>query len=186
MERTSEALRRRFFTDTLPRAIHTDPTPFYEAFEENEEAMAAWATSLFEQLCEKQGESLETQSCFPVIDPYVLEDTPDGFCALVTVTLEKTATAPEMTAAIVFGSAMDPRVFAGVPKALPKGKTLEIIECKEKTQCPVGVMHRGCDNGMQLFDPPNPQKVDKDAPLDERRRPAAFIDAVVCYCMEHD
>ncbi len=186
MERTPEALRLRFFTDTLPGAIHADPTPFYEAFEETEDAMAEWVTMLFEQLCREHGESLETQSCFPVIDPYVLEDTPDGFCALVTVTLEKTATASAMTAAIVFGSAMDPRVFAGVPKALPKGSTWEIIEYKEKTQCSVGVMYRGCDNGMQLFDPPNPQKVDKSVPLDERRRPAAFIDAVVCYCMEHD
>ena len=186
MDRTAQALRLRFFTESIPQAIHTDPTPFYEAFEESEEAMAAWATALFEAVCAQQGESLQTHSCFPVIDPYVLEDTAEGFCALVTVTLEKTATASEMTAVIVFGSAMDPRVFAAVPKTLPKGETLQIIEHKPDKTCPVGVLYRGCDNGMQMFDPPNPQKVDRDAPLDERRRAAALIDAVVCYCLEHD
>lgn len=186
MDRTAQALRLRFFTESIPQAIHGDPTPFYEAFEESEEAMAAWATALFEAECQKQGESLETHSCFPVIDPYVLEDTPEGFCALVTVSLEKTATASAMTAVIVFGSAMDPRVFAGVPKTLPKGETWEIFEYKANKAVAVGVLHRGCDNGMQMFEPPNPQKVDRDAPLDERRRAAALIDAVVCYCLEHD
>ncbi len=186
MTSTSDALRRRFFTKALPSSILDDPTPFYEAFEESEDAMASLMTTMFEVLCLEQGERLEAHPFFPEIDPYILEDTPEGFCALVTVTVEKTTTADGYTAAIVFGSAMDPRVFAGVPVVLKNGKTWEIVEARADGLKQVGVMHRGCDNGMQLFEPPTPQKVDRDTPLDDNRRAAAFIDAVVCYCLEHD
>jgi len=181
-----KAMRQLFLSEALPAAIFRDPSPFYEAFEENEDAMEAYFTSLWELLCEQKGESLSAHSFFPQIDAYVLEDTPEGFCALVTLTLPKTASAPEMMAAIVFGSAMDPRVFAALPAKLKKGYTLGIVECREDGTREVSVLYQGCDNGMQLFDAPNPQKRDTDAPLMPARRPAAFIDAVVCYCMEND
>lgn len=183
---TAQEMRKAFLCEMLPTAILRDPSPFYEAFEENEDEMESYFTSLWETLCLQKSESLSSHPFFPNVDAYVLEDTPEGFCALVTVTLPKTASAPEMIGAIVFGSAMDPRVFAAVPTKLKKGYTLAVVECREAQTVDVSVLYQGCDNGMQLFDAPNPQKRDTDAPLMPARRPAAFIDAVVCYCMEHD
>lgn len=180
------AMRERFLCRTLPDAILNDPAPFYEAFEENEDAMAAYITSLWESLCTETGASLTTHPCFPELDPYVLEDTPEGFCALVTVTLPKSGDLSAVTGVVVFGSAMDPRVFAAVPTVLPHGETLKLLECRMGELRDIAVLHQGCDNGLQLFDAPNPQKCDPTRPLMEARRAAAIIDAVVCWCMEHD
>ena len=36
-----------FVTETLYKAVFADPSPFYEAFEESEEAMNAYWTSLW-------------------------------------------------------------------------------------------------------------------------------------------
>ncbi len=180
------AMREAFLCRTLPEAILRDPAPFYDAFEESEDAMAAYVTALWETMCREAGESLEAHPCFPEPDPYVLEDTAEGFCALVTVTFPQSGRTSAMTSVVVFGSAMDPRVFAAVPTRLAQGETLKIVECREDTLRDVTVLHQGCDNGMQLFDAPNPQKCDKTRPLSEARRPAAIIDAVVCWCMEHD
>lgn len=180
------AMRKDFLCRVFPHAILNDPAPFYEAFEDSEDAMAAYVTSLWEAMCREAGESLEMHPCFPELDPYVLEDSPEGFCALVTVTLPKSGRAAAVTGVVVFGSAMDPRVFAAVPTTLPHGETLKITECREAGLRDIAVLHQGCDNGMQLFDAPNPQKRDTERPLMEARRPAAIIDAVVCWCMEHD
>ncbi|MBQ3068821.1 MAG: hypothetical protein IJD01_02600 [Clostridia bacterium] len=183
---TENAMREAFLCRTLPQAILRDPAPFYEAFEESEDAMAAYMTSLWESLCKASDEELSEHPCFPEMDPYVLEDTEEGFCALVTVTLPARGGASAVTGVVVFGSAMDPRVFAAVPTSLPKGETLKIVECREESLREIAVLYQGCDNGMQLFEAPNPQKRDETCPLLEARRPAAIIDAVVCWCMEHD
>lgn len=181
-----DAMRRRFLGETLGAAILENPAAFYDAFEDSEDAMEAYLTMLFETLCRESGEDLSTHSFFPQIEPYILEDTPDGFCALVTVTLPKTAAAREAAAAIVFGSAMDPRVFTALPVTLKHGDTLAVGEYRLDGERAVAVLHQGCDNDLQLFDPPSPQKRDPDTPLAVSRRAAAFVDTVVCYCMEHD
>ena len=186
MSFSTAQMRRTFLSETLPAAIGVDPSPFYEAFEESEDAMASYFTSLWEAQLAEAGEALGDHPFFPLIDPYVLEDTPEGFCAIVTVTLPKIANAADVIGAIVFGSAMDPRVFAALPVSLAKGETLGVAECRDGGLREVGVLYQGCDNGMQLFDAPNPQKCDKQMPLMPARRAAAFIDAVICYCMEHD
>lgn len=180
------AFRERFLCGTLAAAVLADPTPFYEAFEESEEAMNAYWTSLWETQCRACGEELCAHPCFPETTAYVLEDSEEGFCALVTVTLPATAVASMMKATVVFGSAMDPRVFAAVPTALKNGEALQIVECRETARRDVTVLHQGCDNGMQLFDPPTPQKRDADLPLDPARVEHALVDTVVCWCMEHD
>jgi len=177
--------RRAFVTHTLPAAIGTDPSDFYEAFEDGEDAMADYITGLWESQCVEEGTSLSQHPCFPELVPYVLEDTEEGFCAIVTVSLPHTPSASAVKAAIVFGSAMDPRVFAAVPHTLAKGETLAIVECRDPL-VPVSVLYQGCDNGLQLFDPPSPQKQDKTAPLATGRRETAFVDAVVCWCLQHD
>lgn len=183
----AEDMRRAFFTEALAMSVHSDPTPFYEAFEDGEDALEAFLTALWEALCRQKGVALSECSFFPVIESYILEDTEEGFAALVTVTLEKTATASAVSGAIVFGSAMDPRVFAALPTMLKNGPTLALSECRQDgSETPIGVLHQGCDNDLQLFDPPTPQKRDPDKPLAVPRRAAAFVDAVVCWCMEHD
>lgn len=181
-----EAMRRQFLSDALSSAILTDPTPFYEAFEDGEDALESFLTARWEALCDELDESLAAHPFFPEITPYILEDDDEGFCALVAVTIPKTVSAPSMMGAIVFGSAMDPRVFAALPVVLKKGQTLGMIECREDGERAIGVLHQGCDNGMQLFDPPNPQKRDPDAPLPAARRHTAFVDAVVCWCLQND
>ena len=186
MNITTAALRRQFVCDVLIADLLDDPAPFYEAFEEGEDAMIAWLTALWETLCRNEGVTMEEHPCFPGVTPYVLEDTPDGFCGLVTVDLPATAEVSAVSAVVVFGSAMDPRVFAGVPKTLAGGETLELLECRQNGAKTVAVLHQGCDNGLQLFDLPTPQAVDNTVPLAEERRHAATVDAVVCYCMEND
>ncbi len=177
--------RRAFVTRTLPQAILADVSEFYDAFENGEDAMNDYITGLWEQQCRDMDVTLADHPCFPDIVPYVLEDTEEGFCAIVTATLPKTAQASAVKAAIVFGSAMDPRVFAAVPIRLEKGESLEIVECREPA-VNVGVLYQGCDNGLQLFDPPSPQKRDVQMPLMAARREEAFVDAVVCWCLRHD
>ena len=177
--------RRAFVTEALPNALALDVSEFYDAFENGEDAMIDYITALWEQRCAEAGVTLAEYPCFPEMMPYVLEDTEEGFCAIVTATLPKTTDAAAVKAAIVFGSAMDPRVFAAVPICLEKGESLEIVECREPL-VPVGVLYQGCDNGMQLFDPPSPQKRDAQKPLMTARREEAFVDAVVCWCLQHD
>lgn len=179
-------LRKAYLLDTLGASVLDDPTAFYEAFEDGEDALEAYLTALWESLCRKTGETLCEHPFFPEITPYILEDTEEGFCALVAVTLPKTAAASAMMGAVVFGSAMDPRVFAALPAALKNGQALGIVECRESGETAVSVLHQGCDNGLQLFDPPTPQKCDPDTPLSASRCHTAFVDAVVCWCMEHD
>ena len=186
MNITTAALRRQFVCDVLIADLLCDPAPFYDAFEEGEDAMIAWLTALWETLCKKENAAMEEHPFFPEVTPYVLEDTSEGFCGLVTVDLPATPTASAVSAVIVFGSAMDPRVFAGVPTMLQNGETLELLECRQNGTKAVAVLHQGCDNGLQLFDPPTPQPVDKTKPLSPERRHAATVDAVVCYCMEND
>lgn len=178
--------RAAFLKETLAGAVLADPTPFYEAFEESEEAMNAYWTALWEMRCRESGEKLSAHPCFPETIAYVLEDTEDGFTALVTVTLPATAAASLMKATVVFGSAMDPRVFAALPTPLKNGEALEVLECRAGESRAVALLHQGCDNGLQLFDPPTPQKRDMDTPLDPARVEHAFVDAVVCWCMEND
>ncbi|MBE6764193.1 MAG: hypothetical protein E7553_07610 [Ruminococcaceae bacterium] len=183
----AKTLREQYVTKTLANSIHGDPTPFYEAFEEGEDAMEAFFTHLWETLCNSEGESLADHPFFPDIMPYILEDTEDGFCAIVTLTLPKTPTAASVSGAVVFGSAMDPRVFAGVPVRLKNGTTLKIEEVRANgTREEVAVLYQGCDNGLTLFDAPNPQKRDADTPLHPARREAATVEAIVYWCMEHD
>lgn len=182
-----KTLRERYVTKTLANCIHGDPAPFYEAFEEGEDAMEAFFTHLWETLCAEAQESLADHPFFPDVMPYILEDTEDGFCAIVTVTLPKTLSAPFVSGAVVFGSAMDPRVFAGVPITLKNGQTLQIEEVRASGKREaVTVLHQGCDNGITLFDAPSPQKRDTDTPLHPARREAATVDAIVCWCMERD
>ncbi len=183
----SKTLRQQYFTKTLANCIHGDPSPFYEAFEEGEDAMEAFFTHLWETLCKNERESLADHPFFPEIMPYILEDTEDGFCAIVTVTLPKTPAAASMSGAVVFGSAMDPRVFASTPVRLKNGQTLKVEEVRASGTCEeIAVLYQGCDNGLTLFDAPNPQKRDTDTPLHPARREAATVDAIVCWCMEHD
>ncbi len=179
-------LRVAFLSETLSAAVLADPAPFYEAFEESEEAVSAYVTMLWEGVCRQTGESLSAHPCFPETTAYVLEDTEEGFCALVTVTLPATAAASMMKAVVVFGSAMDPRVFAAVPTALKNGETLCVIECRGDNHRDIAVLHQGCDNGLTLFDPPTPQKRDTDTPLAKERMEYALVDTVVCWCMEND
>ncbi len=182
----SNALRERYVCQTLTHDMLNDPAPFYDAFEESEDAMVSYFTGLWETLCRETGEALERHPFFPDVVPYVLEDTPEGFCALVTFSLPRTADASPVMGVVVFGSAMDPRVFAALPTELVGGETLKIVECRERGTVDVAVLFQGCDNGLQLFDPPAPQKRDKDKPLGVDRREPAVVDAVVCWCMEHD
>ena len=182
----ANALREAYFLQALGGDILAEPTAFYDAFSESEEALGEYFTALWETHCAHHGVTLSEHSFFPQVEPYVLEDTPEGFLALVTVGVAQTKTAAAMQAAIVFGSAMDPRVFAATPKTLKNGDTWAITECRESNRVDVAVLYQGCDNGMQLFDPPTPQKVDRDTPLAVARREAAFVDAVVCWCMDHD
>lgn len=177
-------LRHRFVTQVLYTALE-DPTAFYEAFEEGEDALAAYWTSLWESMCTHSGVSMAAYPCFPETLVYILEDTADGFCALVTVTLPSTPGVGAVKAAVVFGSAMDPRLFAAVPTMLDGGETLEIVECLQSVK-PITTLYQGCDNGMQLFDPPTAQPIDRTKPLAVERREEAFVDAVVCWCLEHD
>ena len=184
---TATALREQYVTVTLAGSIHEDPAAFYEAFEEGEDAMASFFTHLWETLCDTQRVALAEHPFFPEIMPYILEDTEDGFCAIVTLTLPKLPAAPSVSSAIVFGSAMDPRVFAGVPTMLKNGQTLQLEEIRASGKRePIAVLHQGCDNGITLFDAPNPQKRDTDTPLHPARREAASVDAIVCWCMAHD
>ena len=183
----NKVLREQFVARCLPAHIHGDPTPFYDAFEDGEDAMESLFTHLWETLCNDEQAQLADHPFFPDIMPYVLEDSEDGFCAIVTVTLPKTPAAPSVSAAIVFGSAMDPRVFAGVPLKLKNGQTLQIEEVRASGKREaVAVLHQGCDNGITLFDAPNPQKRDTDTPLHPARREAATVDLIVCWCMQHD
>ncbi len=177
--------RRAFVTRTLSEAIAADPTDFYGAFEDGEDAVNDYITGLWETQCASCGVTLAEHPCFPETVAYILEDTEDGFCAIVTVSLPQTPSASACKAAVVFGSAMDPRVFAAVPVLLDKGETLAVIECREPT-VEVATLHQGCDNNLQLFDPPTPQKRDKTVPLAAARREAAFVDTVVCWCLKHD
>ncbi len=186
MNDCQQQLRCQFVTRTLAASVLRDPTPFYEAFEEGEDALTAFLTGLWESLVKREGQSLSQCPFFPDVVPYVLEDTEDGFCALVCVTLPETATAPETAAVVVFGSAMDPRVFAMTPVSLRKGDSAKVSECRDGSERDVAVLYQGCDNDLQLFDPPTPQKCDKDAPLAKSRRHAAMIDKIVCWCMEND
>ncbi len=180
-------LRERYLTQTLAECIHTDPSAFYEAFEEGEDAMEAFFTHLWETLCQTEQQTLAEHPFFPEISPYVLEDTEDGFCAIVTVTIPKTSAAASVSGAVVFGSAMDPRVFAAIPVKLKNGWSLCVQEVRASgVREEITVLHQGCDNGLTLFDAPNPQKRDTDTPLHPARREAATVDAIVCWCMEHD
>ena len=180
-------LREQYLTDTLAACIHTDPSAFYEAFEEGEDAMEAFFTHLWETLCLQEQQTLADHPFFPEITPYILEDTEDGFCAIVTVTIPKTAASAAMSGAVVFGSAMDPRVFAATPVKLKNGWSLCVEEVRASgTREKITVLFQGCDNGLTLFDAPNPQKRDTDTPLHPARREAATVDAIVCWCMEHD
>ena len=180
-------LREEYVTKTLAGCIHTDPSAFYEAFEEGEDAMEAFFTHLWEALCENERQTLADHPFFPEIRPYILEDTPDGFCAIVTLTLPKTPTAASVSGAVVFGSAMDPRVFAGIPVRLKNGTTVKLEEVRASgAHEDVAVLYQGCDNGLTLFDAPNPQKRDSDTPLHPARREAATVEMIVCWCMEHD
>lgn len=183
----SKMLREQYVAQDLPAYIHADPAPFYEAFEEGEDAMEALFTHVWEAMCAREQAPLADHPFFPEIMPYVLEDSEEGFCAIVTLTLPKTPAAPSMSGAIVFGSAMDPRVFAGVPIKLKNGQTLQLEEVRASGKREAfAVLHQGCDNGITLFDAPNPQKRDQDTPLHPARREAATVDAIVCWCMEHD
>ena len=183
----SQTLRERYVTHTLAQSIHGDPSPFYEAFEDGEDAMEAYFTHLWETLCDSERVTLASHPFFPEIMPYILEDTDEGFCAIVTLTLPKTPQAASVSGAVVFGSAMDPRVFASTPVALKKGTTLKVEEMRASgDRREVTVLYQGCDNGITLFDAPNPQKRDTDAPLHPARREAATVDAIVCWCMEND
>lgn len=180
-------VRSAYLLDTLSKAILDDPTPFYDAFAEGEDVLASFMTALWETHCTDCGAALAEHPFFPVIEPYILEDTDEGFLALLTLALPKTKTASPMMAAIVFGSAMDPRVFAATPARLKNGETWQITESRLQGKAvAVGMLYQGCDNGMQLFDPPTPQKVDRDTPISARRRETAFVDAVVSWCMDHD
>lgn len=179
-------LRCAYLLETLKSAILDDPTPFYDAFSDGEDAMDSYFTALWETHCRKNGAAIAEHPFFPVLEPYILEDSEQGFLALLTLSLPRTRTASAMMAALVFGSAMDPRVFAATPTALKKGETWQITEGCAGGDTVIGVLYQGCDNGLQLFDPPTPQKVDRDTPLAEKRRETAFVDAVVCWCMDHD
>ena len=83
----SQTLRERYVTHTLAQSIHGDPSPFYEAFEDGEDAMEAYFTHLWETLCDSERVTLASHPFFPEIMPYILEDTDEGFCAIVTLTL---------------------------------------------------------------------------------------------------
>ena len=184
---TDQTLRELYVTQILANDVHGDPSLFYEAFEDGEDAMEAYFTHLWETLCNREQTALAEHPFFPEIMPYVLEDSDDGFSAIVTVTLPKTPQAATVSAAVVFGSAMDPRVFAAVPVRLKNGTTRRIEEVRATgAREEVAVLHQGCDNGLLLFDPPNPQKRDLDTPLHPARCEAAAVDAIVRWCMEHD
>ncbi len=183
----NQTLRERYFVQALADDIHKDPSSFYEAFENGEDAMEAFFTHLWETLCKAEQALLADHPFFPEILPYILEDTEEGFCALVSVTLPETSRALPCGGVIVFGSAMDPRVFACTPVTLKNGPTLQIEEVRASGQREaVAVLYQGCDNGLTLFDAPNPQKRDTDTPLHPARREAAAVDAIVCWCMEND
>lgn len=182
----TDTLRKAYVLEELKGAILEDPTLFYDAFSDGDDTLEAYFTALWETHCQKSGAALSEHPFFPVIEPYILEDTDEGFLALLTVALPQTRTASAMMAAVVFGSAMDPRVFAATPSVLKNGDTWQITEGRVGGDTAIGVLYQGCDNGMQLFDPPTPQKVDRDTPLAVKRREAAFVDAVVCWCMDHD
>ena len=180
-------LREQYVTQTLAKDIHGDPSSFYEAFEDGEDAMEAYFTHLWETLCYSAQTALADHPFFPELMPYVLEDSEDGFSAIVTVTLPKTPQVPVVSAAAVFGSAMDPRVFAVTPIRLKNGVARHIEEVRASGKREeVAVLHQGCDNGLLLFDAPNPQKRDPDTPLHPARCEAASVDAIVRWCMEHD
>ncbi|MGN0171613.1 MAG: hypothetical protein ACI39E_02375 [Acutalibacteraceae bacterium] len=178
--------RRRFAAKELPSAILDDPSPFYEAFSEGEDALAVYLTSLWE--C---GRSVADSPFFPELQPFILEDSDEGFCALLLVTLPATAAAKKTVSAVVFGSAMDPRVFAALPEELPKGDTLSLREYRldennRLCERALGALYQGCDNDLQLFDPPAPQPVDRDKPLPAARQEAATVDRIVRWCLEND
>ena len=177
---TGNNARRRFCEEILPQEILHDPTPFYEAFEEGEDELISYLTALW------MDENVSDTPFFPEVSPFILEDTADGFSALLLIRLSPNAAAAECFAAVVFGSDMDPRVFAALPNTLPKGDTLAVCEIKADGVRAIDALYQGCDNNMQLFDPPSPLAVDRDKPLPAARRADAAVEQIVAYCLDHD
>ncbi len=175
------ARRAEFLTRTLYDEIIENPFPYYRAFEEGEEAVEAYVTALW-----AARHDLSRHPFFVNAVSYVLEEGEEGFCALTTLTLPKTASASEQAGIVVIGSDMDPRLFAALPFSLPGGETLRLAECKAQQTVEIALLTRGCDNDLTLFDPPSPQGVNPALPLPRSRRERALVELTVRWCLEHD
>lgn len=110
---TTRELREKF-PAKLSAALWESPADFYVSFDEDN--TAEYLTRLWEKLCAEHGVSLAEHAFFPEPECWLLEESEEGESAAYMLAAELPLLKEEPDTAllaIVFGTSMDPRVFAG-------------------------------------------------------------------------
>lgn len=120
---------REKFALALSAEILEDPTAFYTALDED--AVLDFLTAMWEKLCVEQEVLIADHAFFPEHECWLLEEEGETAAYLLAIELPALRQEPDYhLMSVVFGTAMDPRVFAGARTE----KTVTLYEYTSQNQ----------------------------------------------------
>lgn len=143
---------RETFAAGLAAEILEAPAGFYEAFDEDN--MADFLTRRWEALCAGQQVSLADHAFFPETEYWLLEEseTENSAAYMMAAELPALAETPDTAlCAVVFGTAMDPRVFTGTRHAGQITLTEWLWQNGDLTHAPAGTSFADTDDRRQTM-----------------------------------